>query len=211
MLTIDGVFLFQVLVASTLNELFTQKYLSLPLHKSALDKYYQLKWLKVCVHVVRAKGGVLNMGTVLDLLDFCMALFENFAPSRRRIYKNRQLRAQVFAYSVRRDSETGFSVKRFLRILHREPVHPESFELMALRREITALLEHVEFIKGQRGRGADQLVIQFDEWKKFRRLFAHVSTQYEFVRVRDNSRTVSVYVTVDEKNEQQLFYEVVSK
>ncbi|WBR61491.1 hypothetical protein [Drosophila suzukii associated hytrosavirus 1] len=208
MLLIDGIFLFEVFVSSTLHELFTQKHLSLPLRNSNLDKRYQFKWLKICTFMIPYSNGVRNISSILELVDFCILLFVNFAPNRRRVYRNKNLRPRAFGYSVKSDMESGFSTRRFLKILKAMTSINENMK--ALRDDMIDLIEHVEYIRERRMCESGKMIVAFFDWKRFRHLWAYTSIQYEFIQREPDRRTISIHAN-ETTPKKILRYEISTK
>lgn len=179
-------------------EIFVQKHLVVQMQQSRLSPSYQLLWIEVCTRVVKSTPDTLK------LIDFCTLLCENFAPSRRRIFKNDQLKAQLFMYSMRRDNCTRFSATSFLEFLKRFPIDGgyENDAIRILRLELIKLFSHLNAITSSicttntSSQSIANALIRFDNWRDYRHIFAHLDIRYEFDTMydTDGQRKMNIFV-----------------
>lgn len=167
--------LFKLFALSALHELFTQKHLSIQLRNGRIDTYYQFSWINGCSKIVSES----KIATVLELVDFCIVLFKKFSPCHRRIFRNKQIYAQAFNYSLDDDEESGFSIKRFLHFVKTMDMgYEESNKFHRFRSELLKLLQHVDLIRTKTGDKGG--IIQYKDYKSYRLMFEYLSEQYSF-------------------------------
>ena len=179
-------------------ELFVQKHLVVQMQQSRLSPSYQLLWIRECTRVVKSTPDTLK------LIDFCTLLCDNFSPSRRRIFKNDQLKAQLFMYSMRRDNCTRFSTTSFLNFLKRFPIDGgyENDAIRILRLELIKLFTHLNAITSSicttntSSQSIANALIRFDNWRDYRNIFAHLDIRYEFDTMddTDGQRKMNIFV-----------------
>lgn len=186
MLSIDGILLFKMFILGSLYELYAQKHLSLQIQSASIDSCYQQQWIHVCTSIVN------NANAALNLYDFCVILFDCFTKCRKSVYKNRDLTTTI-NYSLNRDKNNSFSIKRFISFLKNYPTHIyESAHIQTLRQELLDLLHHIEITK--QNLCDKDVIIKFPDDRNFRNIREYLTVQYEFIDNRDGQRKTTIFV-----------------
>lgn len=211
---LDGIFLFKLYALGTLYELFAHKHMSIQVQNSRLDRAYQLQWYRYCIAVIR-KGCLSRTSTSMELINFCDTLFHKFFISNKRVFKNDKLRAQIFHYTTKCDRDNGFNIVKFLKLLHMDMNGVSRCGINTInnatmtnfRQELIELLEHVEYIKSLNDDKYD-LIITFQDWKKYKSIFAFITLQYEYSFPHDNETKFNLFAFVNIYN--QLDFNTIS-
>lgn len=197
MLSLDGIFLFKLLLSSALYELFTRKHLSTQVQNSKIDKNYQLLWLRACTLVLPNN----DEQTISELLGFCTFLFENFL-KQKRIYKNEILTTKIFLYNTTADEKSGFSIKAFSSFIRSQEL--AGAHTQALCQEIDSLLMHIQYI--QTIKCHQHLIVKFPNCRQYPIIFNDLRIQYEFIDPQypdENSMKVYVVAAVGDRRDLQ--------
>lgn len=205
MFQLDGIFIFKLVILSTLYELYVQKHVSIQLQNSILDKFYKEQWFETCTRVIR--NG--NINSIMELVDFCMFLFKKFHRCRKRIFKNPAIRTEAFRYMVIVDKQTGFSRKRFIKFLREIEKDYKSDHMKKFINEIIHLLEFIELEIPKLCERNNNVNVNFSDCKKFKNIFEHASVQYEFTDSNDNDIKTFIH-TVFSNKENNLKYQITS-
>lgn len=197
MFTINGIFLFKIYTLTVMYELFNEKILLPQIQNARLSVDFQMFWIQACASFMRIN----NIESLMAVIDFCLLLFRAFQSSQKNIYTSTTIKMQSFCYDTSHDATNGFIISRFIKFLAKSSLFYDNQVLYTLREDIIKLLHNVQNVQANESCNKEQLMIIFQEYKKYRALFQRITTQYEFLKSQDNNYKICIYSLVSKSGD----------